>query len=191
MTVRKAFHSQDLPIEMCRWHGQHQGFTLIELIMVILVMGVLAVVAAPRVFNTSDVNARGFHDETLALLRYAQKSAIAQRRTVCVSFSLPAPASATLAIASQAAVGNCDMALAGPNQNCTTGPPSGAKGCTIGKGSVYYSSGPASLRFDGLGQAQAYDASGIALTALPQIQVADAVKAIQVEAATGYIHESP
>jgi prepilin-type N-terminal cleavage/methylation domain-containing protein len=58
-----------------------QGFTLIELIMVIVILGVLAVFAAPRIFNNADFYARGFHDETLALLRYAQKSAVAQRRT--------------------------------------------------------------------------------------------------------------
>jgi len=63
------------------------GFTLIELIMVIVMLGILAVFAAPRMFNSEDFYARGFHDETLALLRYAQKTAIAQRRTVCVDFS--------------------------------------------------------------------------------------------------------
>jgi MSHA pilin protein MshC len=64
------------------------GFTLIELIMVVVIMGVLAVFAAPRLFNTGDFNARGFHDETLALLRFGQKSAVAQRRTVCVTLNV-------------------------------------------------------------------------------------------------------
>ena len=62
-----------------------RGFTLIELIMVIVMLGVLAVFAAPRIFNTGDFNARGFRDETLGLLRIAQKTAIAQRRAVCVT----------------------------------------------------------------------------------------------------------
>ncbi|MDO8698948.1 MAG: prepilin-type N-terminal cleavage/methylation domain-containing protein [Rhodoferax sp.] len=64
-----------------------QGFTLIELVMVIVILGVLAVFATPRILNTGDFSARGFHDETLSLLRYAQKTAIAQRRTVCVSLN--------------------------------------------------------------------------------------------------------
>src|SRR5450759_4081551 len=67
--------------------AHQRGFTLIELIMVMVMLGVLAVFAAPRIFNSGDFYARGFHDETLALLRYAQKSAIAQRRTVCVAFT--------------------------------------------------------------------------------------------------------
>jgi MSHA pilin protein MshC len=44
---------------------KQRGFTLIELIMVML--GVLAVFAAPRVFNRNDFEARGFHDQTLGL----------------------------------------------------------------------------------------------------------------------------
>ena len=89
------------------------GFTLIELIMVIVILGVLAVFAAPRIFDNSDFAGRGLHDETMALLRYGQKSAIAQRRTVCVAVNgtgitmtmfvaNPAPATCTAATAAQA-----------------------------------------------------------------------------------------
>lgn len=89
------------------------GFTLIELIMVIVILGVLAVFAAPRIFDNSDFGGRGLHDETMALLRYGQKSAIAQRRTVCVAVNgtgitmtmfvaNPAPATCTAATAAQA-----------------------------------------------------------------------------------------
>lgn len=89
----------------------HRGFTLVELIMVIVILGLLAVYAAPRMFDSSALSARGFHDETMALLRYAQKTAIAQRRTVCVTISATGvsmtmfnanPASTTCAAASLA-----------------------------------------------------------------------------------------
>ncbi|MDZ4073272.1 MAG: GspH/FimT family protein [Hylemonella sp.] len=66
--------------------ARSHGFTLIELIMVLMLLGVLAVVLVPRI-NPQDFGARGFYDETLALLRYAQKTAIAQRRTVCVALN--------------------------------------------------------------------------------------------------------
>jgi MSHA pilin protein MshC len=89
------------------------GFTLIELIMVIVMLGVLAVFAAPRLFNTGDFNARGFHDETMSLLRYAQKTAIAQRRTVCVALN---DKGVTLSIDTNTPPdGVCDTALAPPN----------------------------------------------------------------------------
>lgn len=81
---------QPVPSAAMYWPSRpgvrQRGFTLIELIMVMVMLGVLAVFAAPRLFNSDDFYARGFHDETLGLLRYAQKTAIAQRRTVCVTF---------------------------------------------------------------------------------------------------------
>jgi MSHA pilin protein MshC len=157
--------------------------------MVIVILGVLAVFAAPRMLNSNDFNARGFHDETLSLLRYAQKSAIAQRRTVCVTFSQAAPATAVLAIASAAASNNCNTALTGPNQNCIAGLPTGSKGCVTAKSGISYSSGPASLNFDGLGLPQAFNSSGTALASVPVIQVSEASGAITVETGTGYVHD--
>ena len=63
------------------------GFTMIELITVMIVVGILAVVAIPRLADRSDFENRGFQDETRSLLRYAQKSAIAKRRNVCVNLA--------------------------------------------------------------------------------------------------------
>ncbi len=157
---------------MCR---VERGFTLIELIMVIVLLGVLAVFAAPRIFNSSDFNARGFHDETLALLRYAQKTAIAQRRTVCVAFTTN---SAALNIASAAANTTCNTALRGPKGD--------NPGTVTAKSGVTYSSTPASFNFDGLGQP--VNASG-APVATQTIQVSNAAKSITVETATGYVHD--
>jgi len=56
-----------------------------ELIVILVIVGILAVTAIPRFFDSKIFESRGFHDETLSLLRYAQKAAVAQRRTVCVA----------------------------------------------------------------------------------------------------------
>ena len=64
-----------------------QGFSLVELVIVIVVLGIISAVVLPRLLSTSDLKARGFQDETRALLRYAQKAAVAQRRNVCVTLS--------------------------------------------------------------------------------------------------------
>ena len=91
--------------------GRGRGFTLVELIAVMVVVGILAVAALPRFFDRSVFEARGFLDETRALLRYAQKTAVAQRRTVCVAF---AAGGAALTIAGAAGVSVCDTPLALP-----------------------------------------------------------------------------
>lgn len=63
------------------------GYTLAELIAVLVIVGVVAAIAAPRFFDTMSFEVRSYSDRTLAMLRYGQKIAIAQRRNVFVCFT--------------------------------------------------------------------------------------------------------
>ncbi len=150
--------------------NRHHGFTLIELIMVLVLVGVLAVVLVPRL-NTKDFEARGFHDETLALLRYAQKTAIAQRRTVCVVFT---NSTATLSIASAAGSNSCSVAVVGPQ---------GGAAAITARSSITYAATPTNFFFNALGQPSVGQS----------LQVASGGTAlslgITVESETGYVHD--
>ena len=55
---------------------------MIELVITILIVGILAVAVVPRFFAVETFQSRGFYDEALSILRYAHKTAVAQRRNV-------------------------------------------------------------------------------------------------------------
>lgn len=62
-----------------------KGFTLIELVMVMVLVGILALAVMSRFADKSTFETRGFFDQSMDMLRYAQKVAIAQRTNVFVS----------------------------------------------------------------------------------------------------------
>jgi MSHA pilin protein MshC len=64
------------------------GFTLVELAAVLILLGIVAAVAAPRLFDTAAYNERGYADEIGASLRYARRIAIAS--TCSVRFTVTA-----------------------------------------------------------------------------------------------------
>ena len=138
--------------------------------MVMVLAAVLGAFAVPRFISMSDFNARGFHDETL--LRYAQKTAIAQRRSVCVAFTADS-ASLSLDADQNSATGSsgCEANLPGPRGD--------NPGRVTARSPVVYAATPTTVTFDALGQ------PGAAQT----IQVLGAAQQIVIEAVTGYVHQ--
>ncbi|MCQ4348616.1 prepilin-type N-terminal cleavage/methylation domain-containing protein [Pseudomonas stutzeri] len=82
----------------CQIGGRRTGFTLVELILVIVVLGILAAVVGPRFFDRRVFDERLHYEESLAALRYAQKRAIAGGCPVRVQVA-PAAYSVSLAAA--------------------------------------------------------------------------------------------
>ena len=154
-----------------------RGFTMTELITVMVIIGVLAAMVAPRFFDRNTFDSRGFYDQTISTLRYAQKTAISQHRLVCVAF---APNSITLM---QVASGSTCPGTSPANSLAN---PSGQPSYAITAPSGVTLSGYADFNFDALGKPR--DTAGVSLAAQQVITVSAYATPIRVEMETGYVH---
>ncbi|MDP2239597.1 MAG: type II secretion system protein [Burkholderiales bacterium] len=150
---------------------KRNGFTITELVVAISIVGVLAAVAIPRFVGTSSFESRGFYDEAQAVVRYAQKTAIAWRSSptttmiyVCVT--------ATRVKAGTAA--GCATPLPHPTSGGFLDAPA-PSGVTL--------SPVSNFTFDALGRPSA----GTTITFTSTI-TGDPARQIVVEAETGYVH---
>jgi prepilin-type N-terminal cleavage/methylation domain-containing protein len=137
------------------------GFTLVELIVVIVLVGILSVVAMPRFFDKTFDEA-GFHDGVKAAVQHARRTAVASRRFVCVNVTVGTGAAGYVAlfrdtrlpenVVSVGCIPSCsastscsDLALPAPAQGCPSNQVCAPSGVSIEAGS--------SLIFDPLGRA--------------------------------------
>ena len=97
------------------------GFTLIELVMVLIILGILSAVVIAKFTDKAGFQSRGFADQVQTSLRYAQKIAIAQRRYVCVAFTAT---SVSLSIGTTNACGTPLQSLTGSGNYVVTSPAS-------------------------------------------------------------------
>lgn len=149
-----------------------QGFTLIEVVVVMIIVGILAIVIIPKWSGSSGFDERAFRDRVVAGLRYAQKSAIASRRTVCATFSA-SPAQVSFRISNTNGAADCTTgsALIGPTASALE---------VTATGSASFAALPSSIVFDAAGRPGG--GASISISGLP------ASLAITVEAETGYVH---
>jgi len=141
-----------------------RGFTFIELTVVIIVVGILAVVAVGKLTGIDGFTVQGFFETAKATTRFAQKVAVAQRTVVAVAVT---PTSISVCYT--------DALCASPVIDPTTG---NALTLTAPDGVTIAGS---SQTFDGLGSAT--PGGVIAITG------AGVTRNLTIEAQTGYVHD--
>lgn len=89
-----------------------RGYTMVELVMVIVLASILAAVALPKLQVATNIRDDIWRDGLLSGVRFAQKSAVSHRRLVCATV---ADTQITLQIASANPATSCDTDLIGPS----------------------------------------------------------------------------
>ncbi len=156
---------------------KNRGFTLIELVMIIVLLGILAVVAAPRLGNIASTNAGAFTDKLRADIRYAQNLAMTRNARFRVHFnSAPAPNpgyavtdGANTPVLDPAGGGNLSVVLNAGNYN----------GITVASPFPF-------IEFDSLGRP--YNNAGVLLAAAATLTVSPGAIPVVVSPQTGAVN---
>jgi MSHA pilin protein MshC len=169
---------------------------MVELIVVMVLVGILGAIGAARFFNRTGFDAAAFAEQGAAMLRYAQKLAIAQNRPVFVQAT---PQGLRLCYTSANPCGNGDQVLAPSGSNsgnsatrafCTAGanyvPAWDCEAVPSGASMVLEPAAGGVYRFDA--QGRLFTDTGIASTGLTLTVSGDGVtRTVSVAQETGYV----
>ena len=84
-----------------------RGYTLVELVTTVVIIGILGSAAIPRLFDYQAISERGYVDEVASAIRYAQKIAIASRCEVSISIGV-----GSYVASQRSTLNNCNAAAA-------------------------------------------------------------------------------
>ncbi len=147
------------------------GFTIVELVAVMVIVGIIAAISAPRFVGVDAFEARGSYGTLTAALRYAQKTAIAQRRTVYANLNT------STRIVCLGYTTNCNSAVLDPaTQTAYTK--------TLSN-NVSISGSATTVGFDGLGRPVPNTTT--TLTIQNAVVPSESTRTITIEQDTGYV----
>lgn len=147
------------------------GFTIVELVAVMVIVGIIAAISAPRFVGVDAFDARGSYGTLTAALRYAQKTAIAQRRTVYANLNT------STRIVCLGYTTNCNSAVLDPSTQT-------AYTKTLSN-NVSISGSTTTVGFDGLGRP--VPNSTTTLTIQNAVVPSESTRTITIEQDTGYV----
>lgn len=159
------------------YQKSHQGFTLVELVAVIAIAGIVAATALPKFVSSNSFSTRADTGALASALRYAQKTAIAQHRTV---FFLLTTATRNIRLCYDSA---CATAVIDPVTQS-------AFNQTLSNAVTLSAGGLTTLGFDALGRPT--NSTGTLLATNTTFTIQNTTQATQstlisVEAETGYV----
>lgn len=192
-------HHVLLPHFLLMARQRARGFTIVEMVVVMVIAGLLAAVAIPRFFQQDSFDARSFADQNVSMLRYAQKLAIAQNRPVfvlldgsrialCFSVACDAAGSESMRVLPPAGGNSGRKATLAACANAT------AWLCEGAPGKISYSvpQAAAAFYFNALGRpyaaADIEPASSFPARVSIGISGGGTTRTIVVEGETGYVH---
>ncbi len=155
------------------------GFTLIETVVVIMIIAVVSVFAIPRFFATESYDERGYYEQSLAAVRYAQKRSIASGCDTRVRFTAGTPGAYSIEA----------WAVCNPPNHTA-----GTTAIAQPDGTTFAATAPTSVSvsaldfyFDRIGQPREVSVAAGLITAASDLDLTIGSRTIQVQPLTGYI----
>ena len=156
--------------------AEREGFTLLELLVVILIIGILGTVGVSRFFGKDAFDELAFFDESLAAARYAHKLAIATRCDVLVDFDGTGFSIEQWSVCSPASHSGPTTAVRHPASKSGGFVSMAPANITVSAATFYY---------DGFGRPRDV-ISGALITAVTTIDVGS--RTMEIEPQTGFTH---
>lgn len=149
-----------------------KGFTLIELVAVITIVGIIAALAGPKFIGSDTFVARGVYSTIQSALRLAQKTAMAQRTSVYVNINT------TTRVVCVGYTSNCSSAVVDPSTQAAYSKTFPA--------TVTLTTSLSPIQFNGQGK----EATGatVTITVKNNVVASELARTITIEPNTGYVH---